>query len=243
MDLPLDIWRLIMLNSKINDIKNICLLDKTFNSLCNEKSLWVEKFKEKDLMIINTNLNTFSQYLDEYKKVSYARYIAISLFELVKIEEEKYNMSKLYHSNSWIYPFDIKYLSVILEPNILSSIKFKRENDDKVFINLEIKDGGCIRYYTCEKYYDDLFFCAYYGHDEVLITNNNSKNILISFLTKLLYHVPELLIFDTQQYKRIFTKDQIINWNNNASTINEGIVYSRINYWKECYSKHKELYF
>ena len=68
MDLPLDVLRLILSICEICDIKNIYFVTKSFHSLCIERNLWFEKFKEKGLTIINDKINTVSQYLEEYKK-------------------------------------------------------------------------------------------------------------------------------------------------------------------------------
>jgi len=71
MDLPLDILRSIIFISRINEIKDLCLVNKSFYSLCCERNLWLEKFKEKDLEMINDKINMVGQYINEYKRVSY----------------------------------------------------------------------------------------------------------------------------------------------------------------------------
>ena len=81
--LPLDVWRLIILQLRINHIKNLFLVTRSFHLLCSEKDLWLNKFKEKGLDIINNNIKNIKQYLDEYKKISYALHISTNLVDMV----------------------------------------------------------------------------------------------------------------------------------------------------------------
>jgi len=84
MNLPFDILRHIVLISRINEIKDLCLVNKSFYSLCCERNLWLEKFKEKNLLIIdNDKINNASQYINEYRKVSYSSYTANCLINMI----------------------------------------------------------------------------------------------------------------------------------------------------------------
>jgi len=247
MNIPLDVWRLIVFISKINDIKNLCLVDNYFLSLCLEKNLWVEKFKEKNLDIINNKINSISQYIEEYKKVSYASYIANCLFDLVQFEERQFKeLSKSFYDRCWIYPFDITYLPKLLEKNILGLIKIEINDHNKVFMRLEIKSKGQIKYYTCKKYYENFISDTYCGNNRnysILVNDYDYKNVLISLISKILYYIPSIKITDEYELVRLFSNQHILDWNSGASTIKGTIVGTRIKYWDECYSKYEELYF
>ena len=75
MNLSFDVWRLIVLICTTKTIKILCLTHKSFYNLCDEKNLWLEKFKRQNLEIINNNLNTINDYINEYKMLSYSTYI------------------------------------------------------------------------------------------------------------------------------------------------------------------------
>ncbi len=247
LELPSDVWRLIILQLRINHITNLGLVAKSFCSLCNEKNLWLEKFKQKNLTIINNKIDTVGQYVDEYRKVSYASYIANCLFDLIQLEEQQFkDLYKSFYDRCWIYPFDIKYLPKILDKNILDLIKIKNNDHNKVFIRLEIKNKGQIKYYTCEKYYENFTSDTYGGYNmnyPILVNDYDCKNIIISLITKILYYMPSIKITDEYKLARIFSTYHIHDWNSGASTIKDTLIGSRIKYWDECYSKYEELYF
>jgi hypothetical protein len=226
MNLLLDIWRSILLKLKVNDIINISLVNKAFHSLSSEKVLWLFKFEEKNLQMINNEVINIKQYLNEYKKVSYASYIANCLFDLIIIERKKYKEAN--YENLWIYPFDIKYLLNILEGNSLEL--FERINADKVFIFIEIKDECLLKYFV------------YRTKKPVLKQNLDHKDTLI-LLTKIIYNESNIKVFDMYEFQRIFRSDQILNWKCNARSIKNTTVGDRIEYWGKCYSKYESLYF
>jgi hypothetical protein len=87
MNLPSDIWRLIVSICRIKDITNLCSVDKSFYYLCSEKNVWYDKFKEKNLEIINSNIKNVYQYVDEYRKISYASYIANCLVNMISTKK------------------------------------------------------------------------------------------------------------------------------------------------------------
>ena len=242
--LPLDVWRSIVSISKIYEITNISSISKSFHSLCLEKCLWLNKFKYKNLEMINDNIITVNQYIEEYKKVSYASYIANCLFDLVQVEERQFKeLYKSFYDICWIYPFDIKYLSKILEKDTFNLIKIKANDHNKVFVRLEIKSKGQIKYYSCEKYYEDFISDTYFGNHAILVDDYDCKNTLISLITKILYYIPSITITDAYQLCRIFRPIHIMDWNSGASSIKDTIVGSRIEYWDKCYSKYEEHYY
>jgi len=241
MDLPLDILRSIILLLRINDIENLCLVDKTFNNLCNEKSLWLEKFKEKDLTIINDNINTFSQYLDEYKKVSYATYTTDCLLNI-----------NVNDTNDWFYNQIIRF-----EPNFLFDdlknildkshpILMMEQDNTKKYANIEIEIGTkrSIRYRSCEK--DINYFVqnnrVFYHYNPLLsIEYYDDENFIISLINKTLYHYPSIVIKDNNY--PLVTKDTILNPEIIYDIHDKLIIGRRQKYWDECYSKYEELYF
>lgn len=246
LELPSDVWRLIILICKIQDITNLCSVDKFFCSLCLEKNLWLQKFKQKNLIMINNKIDNVGQYVDEYRKVSYASYIANCLFDLVKFEKQQFeNLYRSFYDRCWIYPFDITYLPKILDKNIFDLIKIEGNGHNKIFMRLEIKNKQ-IKYYTCEKYYENFISDTISRNNmnyPILVNDYDCKNILISIITKVLYYIPFSKITDAYQLTRIFNNQHILDWNSGASTIKGTLTGDRIKYWDECCSKYDELYF
>ncbi len=219
MRLPLDILRTIIIISKINDMEYISLTNKVFYLLCCERYLWIEKFKNKELIFINNDMKNVKQYIDEYKKVSYAFYISTCLFNLVEIEEQLFKkLDREFYHDCLIYPVDSKYLNSI----------------DKLYIKIDIK--GEVKYYKYDEYKD---VDEIYIYDNNIAVENYCKSDLILFITKMLYYIPDIAIYDASELKRIFSYQQIRNWNINQSSIRGTVVGSRIKYWNECYSKYE----
>jgi len=238
MDLPLDIWRLVLLNCRINDIKSLYLLNKTFNSLCNEKSLWLEKFKEKDLTIINNDINNFNEYLDEYKKISFAIYVTNCLLNI-----------NVNNTNNWFYN-----QIIIFEPNFLFDdlknilgkdhpILIMEQDNAKKYINIEIEIGTkrLIHYRSCEK---DINHClrgnrVYYHYNPLLsIEYYDDEKFIISLINKILCHNPSIAI-NYNNFPLVINQNNIDEYN----LFYKNVISGRKEYWDECYSKYEELYF
>ena len=91
------------------------------------------KFKEKELTIINYEINSFSQYLNEYKKVSYASYTASCLV--------KYVINTKYRLYKNMFFFDrISYNNPdnILMSNHPGFTEIKENDNSKEYINISI---------------------------------------------------------------------------------------------------------
>jgi hypothetical protein len=235
MDLPSDILRLIILICKINDIKNICFVTVNFYSLCSEKNLWLEKFKEKDLMIINDKINNISQYINEYKKISYATYTANCLYNMVGANFKNYFSVPYYRC--WFSPyFSINDLTNILSKDhpIFRKISIYNSIEKYIAITIQIvSEKGLIDYHyhrTTDE--NDIGI--------ILSSDYNNKNDIMSLIAKILYHYQSIIIYDIDYYPMIITKNTVLN-------IVPFQVQNRIDrrkkYWDECYSKYEELYF
>jgi len=227
MDLPLDILRLVLLNSKINDVKSLYLVDKTFNSLCCEKSLWLEKFKEKELVMIDDKINTFSQYLDEYKKVSYALYTASCLIKY--IINAKY---RLYKNMCFFDRISYNNLDNILMSNHPVFTEIKENDNSKEYINISIEIGNEGKIYYGSHNDDNHKF------DRQYTEKYNDIIHIPSLISKILYYHPALDIHDVDCNPIIILENSEIelDWNRHK-------LYERIKYWEKCYYKYEELYF
>ena len=153
MDLPLDILRFITLFCKVSDLEKLCLVDKSFNVLCNERSLWLQKFEEKNIEIIDDKINKFI----EYKKVSYASYIANCLFDLIEAENKHFKRDdQTIHRICWVSLPSKNFLSMILNKNPFVS----EYEDEHVYIDLVIRNEGRNKYYLSDQNYEhiEIFF-------------------------------------------------------------------------------------
>ena len=223
--LPSDIWRLILLISKINVIKIISSTNKYFYSLCGEKNLWLEKFKEKDLVIINDKIITAGEYLNEYRKVSYSTYTTNCLINM-----EKLKGCYIPHCICWFnYNFVIDDLFKILPKDNIIFDKMKKINN-YIEINIMVGDKGSIDYNTYEKL-DKIKMT------KIMFEKYDNNNIIISLISKILYYYPLIEITDINDEHVIIFKNLKVD---NPLDID---YIKRKEYWDQCYSKYEELYF
>ena len=231
MDLPLDILRLILLLSRINDIKSLRLVDKTFNSLCSEKILWLSKFKEKDLTIINNNLNTFSQYLNEYKKVSFATYTTNCLYDMIRCD--KFDI--MWDICAFDLYFSIDELTEILVKNHDVFIKITDNIKKYIRISMKIRKKVIIRYRLYDTNKDDKK--TNFGTN--IHADIHDKHYTILLINKILYNYPAINIIDDHGIPLVFSKYNLEDYNIWYRSIHP----ERKVYWDECYTKYEELYF
>lgn len=234
MDLPLDVLRAIILICKIRDIKNLCLITKSFCSLCCEKNLWMEKFREKDLIIINDKINTINQYIEEYKKISYISHTTNYLFNMVG---ENY-LSVPFH-RCWFNPYFLidDLVNILLKDHPIFE-KISIYNNIKKYVDITIQIGG-------EKGMIDYYYhgtADLYGAGIILLSEIYDKNKIISLITKILYHYPSIIIYDAEYRPMIITENMLLD-NISFDYVNQKIIDKRKKYWNECYSKYEELYY
>ncbi len=65
-----DLYYEILLNSDIEDIDNLCMINKSFNNICQSKYFWIDKFNKDKLPLIKKHNKTVD-WVIEYKKVLY----------------------------------------------------------------------------------------------------------------------------------------------------------------------------
>ena len=223
MDLPLDILRYIVSICKIRDIVNLYLVDKSFCSLCHEKNLWLEKFKEKNLDIIDTKINSLSEYINEYKKVSYATYTSNCLVDMITCDK--------YQIQNYICCFTLDNLEKILNIDHPIFIKIKENDDPKIYIKIIIRIRGeiTIRYRSHNKDHSGFN----------ILTENRDKNFTVSLISKILYNYPLIIINDFNNLPLVVSKYNLDEYNIWFKNVHP----ERKEYWDECYSKYEELYF
>jgi hypothetical protein len=234
MDLPSDIWKTIISISKIKYIKTICLISKAFYFLCIERNLWLDKFKEKNLKMINNKINTVSQYIGEYKELSHATYTANCLIDMITCD--KYAIQ--WHFCSFNLGFSIDKLTKIVGDHFHTKIKDIVDIDKYKYIKISILvENRSIRYKlfkTDNK--DDIGI--------LIFTEDPDKDYIISLVNKILYHYPLLNLNDINDFNGLPLKipeNDIVLYNQfykcNTS------VRIRKEYWDRCYSKYEEQYF
>ncbi len=235
LELPSDVWRSIILICKISYIKNLSLVDKFFYSLCCEKNLWLEKFKDKNLIIINNNIKNVGEYLNEYRKVSYSTYTSNCLIDM--ITSKKYSTM---WNTCWFNPyFLIEDLTKILNKDHLIFNKVEDYSIKKyIDISINIKKKELIYYKSCNYKMVD-------GYNEVikvLTENYDNINTIESLITKILYYNQLININDMDCYPIVISKNSTID-DLNLNIYKKDIINRRRKYWDECYSKYEKLYF
>lgn len=244
MELPLDILRLILLFSKVNAIRIITSVDKNLYSLCSEKNLWLEKFKEKNLVIINDKIVTVGEYLNEYSKVSYASYTALNLVDMIINNKN----NDIENHRCWLNAFfsidDLK--NILIEDHPI--FKHLEENDHSkkyIYINIIVGEVGTVSFNYCEIVNNQS--------GEIKIKQDyNGKRLIISLIYKVLYYhslignininnLPEISIVDADDISIIIPKDFNIVYHYHPYYKKR--MDNRKQYWDECYSKYEELYF
>jgi hypothetical protein len=230
MDLPLDVWRSIILTLKINDIENLSSVNKFFHSLCCERNLWSTKFKEKNLEIINSKINTVGQYISEYKKVSYSKYTASHIVDMIINTKYTFYESMCFFGNL----FSIDDLKNILNKDYQIFTKIKEDDfKESISINIKINEKGLINYGQGNK--SSNVKTHFYTQNDI------DNEYIISLINKILYYYPLITITDIDYIPIIISKNSIIDY----KSVNRyrDRVGCRKRYWDECYSKYEELYF
>ena len=232
MNIPLDISRLILLLSRINDIKSLYFVDKLHNNLCHERELWIAKFKENNLNVINLQINSLHEYVSEYNKLSRATYNTNCLI----------NMIKTHH---YSIAYDIIWVPQLLIDDIIL-IK-----DHPTFVNIKEIPCDIKRYISIDIRFGNESVIDYHLHDtpdeynegtKILIEKYNNVNLLLPLITKILYHYPSVKIHDVNFCPIIVLTDDYLD-SEFFDNYDKKTIGRRKEYWDECYSKYKELYF
>ena len=230
--LPSDILRLIILISKINVIKIISSTNKYFYSLCCEKNLWLEKFNEKDLIIINDKIITVGEYLNEYRKISYATYTANCLINMIVCD--KYEVTAgICCFNRYFSDNDLRKIFNKKHP-IFTKLKDSNKKYVDMFLRIKEKSLICFDAYKTNNEIDQ--------NDEDIeidiFSENYNNTRIISLISKILYYFPLTTMNDIGYSLLIISKNMKFDTNYENRFINR-----RKEYWDQCYPKYEELYF
>lgn len=214
-----DIYGLIISSSDICNLTNLSSVNTNFHKMC--VALIKDTFREKELTIINNNIVTYNDFLDEYKKVSLATYNTTCIINLIKIE------CKTNHKNtcSRVSGIDFNnniFLPFIFSPTVLNKININSTNKIHITMLMDWENSmKNIRYFV----------------DNILITKE--KCIHSEMINKIFYYYPNILITDVDYHQFIIHK--------NGKMIGEQYNELRINnrklYWEECHDKYESLYF
>lgn len=227
MDLPSDVLRSIISICKISDIESLSLVNKLFLFLCCERNLWLVKFNDNNLEIIDDKINTVDQYVDEYKKISYATYTANCLVDMVRCDEYRIQNYNLRFSSY----FSIDKLTKILNKDHTIFNFYKYDIEKNIEISIYIREKGTIHYKSHKIDEEDNI-----GTN--IFTEDYDINFIISLIIKILYHYPLININDFNDLPLIISKNNIILYNQLFK-----VIPRRKKYWDGCYSKYEDLYF
>jgi hypothetical protein len=225
-----DINRLVALSSNITDFITLSLLNKSFNKICNDKIILLSKFSDKDLFMLNNNIVTIKQYVDEYKKISYATHTATCLYDM--INKHKLLLFNIIYGHQYdcnIEFLDVTFISKIIPPSVYRSFLYYKLPNLKLY--MDIKDDGRIGYVSFTE-----------GRGQFLSSHiNNNKDDIILLLIKILYYYPNNNFKDHNNTELIIRKNYMFDFFTSKSY--QFCMNARKEYWKECDEKYYKYYF
>lgn len=229
-----------MLN--VNSIRSLCCVHKSFYNLCSEKNLWISKFREKKLDIIDVKIDSLSEYISEYKKLSVAIYKTNCLINMVK--EYDYSIS---NHILWFPPqLSIDNMILIKDDPIFNTIKDNcnvKNIENYISINIEVGNNGKIDYFVHDTNNKYLYE---FNETKILAENYNNIKFIITLISKILYYHPLIEICDINYCALIIhTDDDLYNYLNCSyyDDYDKKMIIKRKEYWDKCYSKYEKLYF
>ena len=210
MELNKDLFKLIILISKKSEIESLCLVSKSFYEYCYDKIIWEKLFTNDNLTILNNNINSIAEYIQEYKKVSYATYITNCLFDMIKYNG-KLKINKI--DTCCILLNNKINLSKILPERF---IKDKPLKYDKVELFIDLWNGGVIG-------------CEYSLNDNIIYYNDIILDYeLKEFIVNLLYWIPNINMIDLNNKPFMYIK------NEKRFLCFTTIERNRFDYWNDC---------
>lgn len=182
MELPEDIYELIILHTDIDYIDNMLLINISINKICNNKHVWIQKFEKNNLPIMQPNCKS---WINEYKKVKFAKFYSHHVIDLI-LEESDGSLS-----------IDFKSTDDII--NLLSQSLKSKIIQDKNYSNVKLYDHTQSLLFNVDNNGASLsYYVKFIGNIKIIYINNNDINIieLQSLFFNLLYYFPHLDIKD-----------------------------------------------
>lgn len=214
----------ILLNSDIETIKNLCIINKSSFSYCNDKHFWQCKFKYDKMTIFGKNIITCKEWINEYICVDKSMYNTKLIIDINKIEfiKGRYIAYAIYLD---YYPFDnhIDVRDFLPTKALTKMYKFFKDHDVdfdvtiySISFKLKINNKYEISYHLDDSFYNECKMpCEY--------------DVLYSILTIFLYHyekgmgnvkkfrvsddcdLPFLIADDNLTHSRSITRKRIID--------------------------------
>lgn len=75
----------ILLNTKLEDLSNVCKTNKHFAQICKSNEFWQEKYKRAGLILLNTFL-TLKEYLADFQTCLNILLVAKNLLSVLKVD-------------------------------------------------------------------------------------------------------------------------------------------------------------
>jgi len=199
MDIPVDIYESIIIHADIDDISSICLTNSIIHKLCHNKHVWIKKFESEQLPIVTMQSN-IKGWINEYKRIKYAKFYSEHVLILIIKESEKFDKEI-----EFFIGFKTGIVDLLPESLQLKLLKYdiKINKNDLKFISIESVDNQ--------------FLIEY-----IIADQNNNKKIhendyidkktLQHFLFNLLYYFPDIDIEDEREKSYL----KIYHINNNS---------------------------
>ena len=175
MEINLDIYRLIIWMSPMIKIKYLALVDKNFYQICLDKNLQIKIFQDKNLPIIDNNINTVGGYYKEYKKVSYATHLTVYLLEIDKRDiafNSIFFKIKKYDEISQIFPsekFEPTIQKISLSVNLEKFEIYKMIDNESSYLLFNYSKSVVF----------DLFLKIFYYYPTIFVSDTNYNSVII----------------------------------------------------------------
>lgn len=217
-----DEWFNILINTKTNRLKYVCMTDKNTLRICSNNNFWYEKFNHDQLPIINPG-HTINQWISEYDRVFEAITIAEKLILLLK--SERHNILSAKNHINFKLPFENTYRHFIT-PLIEDDFMDFKENIDQIELSFVLNDTNVnLAFLPIES--------GGYGfesHDT--LSYNDLKNIFF----KIFYYYPDVDPFDDDHLPyidgpamhQIFTTRQFYM----LRSTKQALLHDRLDFWK-----------
>lgn len=177
-----DVWYNVLLNSHIDDFKNLCFVNKLTVDICNDKHFWSEKFAKDNLWLPESFIKNMVKV---YKNISYYKIKSIKIIKDV----DNASIQMIEHH---LIPFRIfKHFPTEIVNQFLMNKDIEYNNQFYLVLEIDkVLNQFNISYQMLKKNHD-----KYSNESYNIITVKITYDELILYLVKLLYWDPHLALY------------------------------------------------
>jgi hypothetical protein len=226
-----DIYKIIILMSSISMVKSLSLASKMFYNICNNNNMLLKIFEYKHLEIVNNDVTTINNYIEEYNKISYAKHLCDGLFGSHEFPEAEFHIILKNTYKNLRRNKDINVIKLNIIPKSI------HEDDDwiqqlKFFFGFNPKTGNLrIRFWL-----ESSMYRGFECESEI------SYEKLYMALLKLLYYYPNINILDHNKYPFIIRPKYYDRLMDLYRGYDQNIITERHLYWNEYNKLYENKY-